>query len=138
MDKNVEAAAYNLNQENKTTRYIVNQHSDPRSYVLPYPYMADLVLINEVLHLRKQGEWWTDCIGGALRNSHPDAYICIGELLFDSTFDWRMKVMTENGERFDINIFQDFLRDHYSKTFNRNFNYIETDTHWYCVLKRIR
>jgi len=137
MDKDIDSAIINFNLEN-TDRYIIHQYDDPRTYNLPYPYKADLVLLNEVLHLKKKGKWWADCIGGALRNSQPDAAICIGELLSDPAFDWRMKALTADGERFNIDTFQDFLALHYDKVFDHKFNYIETDTHWFCILKRAR
>lgn len=135
MDKDVNSAIDNLDLNNPD-RYMIHQHPDPRTYNIPWPYKADLVLLNEVLHLKKQDSWWTECIGSALRNSKKDAYICIGELLSDSTFDWRMRSLTSDGKRLCIDEFQDFLCDHYKGIFNHNFNYIETDTHWFCILKR--
>ncbi len=137
MDKDASSAAINQDLSNKD-RYHVSQWHDVRSYIIPGIQKADLVLLNEVLHLKKKGEWWIECIGTALRNSQKDAHICIGELLSDVTFDWRMKAMTSDGEHFNIDTFQDFLANHYSKIFNHNFNYIETDTHWFCVLRRIK
>lgn len=137
MDKDIDSAIVNYDLEN-TDRYIIHRYSDPKTYDLPWPYKADLVLLNEVLHLKKSGKWWADCIGAALRNSKPDAAICIGELLYDPAFDWRMNVLTSDGKQFNIDTFQDFLALHYKKIFNHNFNYIETDTHWFCVLTRTR
>lgn len=136
MDKDTESAILNPHLED-TSRYVI-QTGNPLTYKLPIPYRADLVLLNEVLHLKKEGEWWTNCIDSALRNSKPNAHICIGELLPDSTFDWRMRVLTSDGAPINIDTFQDFLARHCSKIFDHNFNYIETDTHWFCILKRVK
>lgn len=99
------------------------------------PYKANLVLMNEVLHLNDE-VWWASLMSNALSCSQPNGQICIGEVQPEPAFDWRMEAYTDNGRSMDMNEFMHWININYKYQFEESFGVLETPTHWFVMLTK--
>ena len=99
------------------------------------PYKADLVLMNEVLHLNDD-IWWGKLMQNALSCSHPRGQICIGEVQPEPAFNWRMKAYTDNGCNLSMNDFMFWINQNYKGEFEESFGSLQLSTHWFVILTK--
>ena len=135
VDKDVVAASEHLEYTYpNSNRYILHE-SDLSMSLDIRPYVADLTLVNEVLHLH--GDiWWDHLVTEALLNTKPGGQICIGEVQPEPGFDWRMKSYTDDGCSIHLSEFMQWLNSVYSKNFEETFGVLEMDTHWFVILTK--
>ena len=135
VDKDIDVAFehFDFNHPN-SERYHCNEADigEPMNIV---PYKADLVLMNEVIHLNDE-IWWAALMSNALSCSKPKAQICIGEVRPEPAFNWRMKAYTDNGCNISLNDFMFWINTNYKEQFEENFGVLVTATHWFAILTK--
>ena len=99
------------------------------------PYKADLVLLNEVFHLRDD-KWWTQLMDNAIAASMPKGQICVGEVQPNPAFDWRMKAYTDSGYSISMNNFMYWINSNYKNKFEESFGVLEMSSHWFVILTK--
>lgn len=135
VDKDIDVAFEHFDENHPNSeRYHCNigDISKPLNIV---PYKADLVLMNEVMHLN-DNIWWAQLMSNALSCSHPTGQICIGEVQPESAFDWRMKAYTDNGQSISMNDFMYFINTNYKGEFEPEFGALILDSHWFVLLTK--
>ena len=135
VDKNIDVAFEHFDHTHPNSdRYNCNE-ADIGVPMNIVPYKADLVLMNEVLHLNDD-LWWARLMSNALTCSHPRGQICIGEVQPESAFDWRMKAYTDHGHSLSMHDFMHWINMNYRGQFEEQFGALELDTHWFVILTK--
>ncbi len=135
LDKDIDVAFehFDMNYPN-SNRYMCKQMDISETLDIS-PYKADLVLLNEVFHLRGE-KWWTKLMDNALANTHPKGQICIGEVEPNPAFDWRMKAYTDEGYSISMNNFMYWINQNYKGVFEEAFGVLGVPTHWFVILTK--
>jgi len=135
IDKDIESAAINLeNLHPNSTRYQL-ERKDISMPMSISPYKADLVLMNEILHLNDD-IWWAELLSNALTITKPVGQICIGEVQPEPAFDWRMKAYTDYGRSISLPEFMQWININYKDEFVDDLGAFETPTHWFIILTK--
>ena len=135
VDKNIDVAFEHFDHNHPNSgRYRCNE-ADIGKPMNIVPYKADLVLMNEVMHLNDE-IWWSKLMSNALTCSHPRGQICIGEVQPEPAFDWRMKAYTDDGHSTSMNDFMYWINMNYKGQFEESFGALQLDTHWFVILTK--
>ena len=135
IDKDLDAAHFHFEHTHPNSERYTLQEADISMSLNIAPYVADLTLVNEVLHLHGD-MWWDHLITEALLNTKPGGQICIGEVQPESAFDWRMKSYTDEGHSLHMAEFMQWLHSIYRENFEENFGVLEMNTHWFVILTK--
>ena len=135
IDKDIDAATANIEKDYPDSERYILQKADINLPLGIYPYVADLTLINEVLHLHDH-VWWGHLITEALLNTRPGGQICIGEVRPEPGFDWRMKSYTDDGHSIHMSEFMHWLNSKYKDNFEDSIGVLDMSTHWFIILTK--
>ncbi len=137
LDKDIEVVANRINAtHDHRDRYRFIQTDIGKSFQEKIkPYKADLMLLNEVLHLNDD-LWWDHLITEALLNLKPGGQVCIGEVTPEPAFDWRMHSYTESGNSISLDHFMSWINMLYKNNFEDEIGVFETSTHWFVILTK--
>ena len=135
IDKDIDAATANIEKDYPDSERYILQKANINLAIDIYPYVADLTMINEVLHLHDH-VWWSHLITEALLNTRPGGQICVGEVRPEPGFDWRMKSYTDDGHSIHIAEFMQWLNSKYKDNFEESIGVLEMSTHWFIILTK--
>jgi len=135
VDKDIDVAFEHFDEDHPNSERYHCNIGDIGAPLNIVPYKADLVLMNEVIHLNDE-IWWAKLMSNALTCSHPKGQICVGEVRPEAAFEWRMKSYTDNGHCISMNDFMYWINMNYKGQFEESFGSLRTSTHWFVLLTK--